>query len=109
MSIHTNRFNFFMHTCMILICALILSQPVVEVFVKIDNNITVIDTDVDSDIDVEENSKKELEDEKTFNDFNFIASNDELLNQIVLNYLIDLVWESHSQEILIPPPKGMLA
>ena len=95
--------------CMILICALILSQPVVEVFVKIDNNITVIDTDVDSDIDVEENSKKELEDEKTFNDFNFIASNDELLNQIVLNYLIDLVWESHSQEILIPPPKRMLA
>ena len=109
MSILTNRFNFFMHTCMIIICALVLSQPVIEVFVKLDNNITVIDTDVDSDFDVEENSKKELEDESTFNDFYFVASNDEILKKIVLNYLIDLVWESHSQEILIPPPKGMLA
>ncbi|WP_298950966.1 hypothetical protein [uncultured Nonlabens sp.] len=94
---------------MIMINALILSQPVVELFVKMDSSITHIDTDVDSDIDAEESFKKDAQSLKVFNDFHFIGFNDEVLNQIVLNNLLELVMESYSQEIHRPPPKGMIA
>jgi hypothetical protein len=97
--------NFIGNIFVLLICALFLGQPVVEVCLNRNYDVSILDVEVDGVSDVEEYTDTDLENEKTITDLLlFESKNGSFIPVYTVDYTPPL-WCDCSQEILIPPPE----
>lgn len=89
----------------LLIAALFLGQPFVEVCLNTEYDVSILETDIDGSSDLEEYTDTELENEKTITDLSFFESKNAAFVQVHLVHFIPYLWSDCSQEILIPPPE----
>lgn len=89
----------------LLLAALFLGQPVVQVFVHMEHDVCILDTDIDGSSDLEEYTDSELENQKTINDLLFFETKYGATVQVPLVHFTPHLWSDYSQEILIPPPE----
>lgn len=90
---------------MLLIAALFLGQPVIEVCLNTEYDVSILETDIDGSSDQEEYTDTELENEKTIIELFFFESKNAAFVEVHLVHFIPYLWSDCSQEILIPPPE----
>jgi hypothetical protein len=102
-----NQNILFICTSVLLVCMLLICQPLIETCLKLDDSISLIESDVDIENELEENSFQEFDKLLSFKvmfSIESIVGEDALNNS---NSYIKNYWLSQFQDIFIPPPKLM--
>lgn len=102
-----NQNTLFICTSILLVCMLLICQPLIDTCLKLDDTISLIESDVDIENELEENSVQEFEKLLSFKvmlSLESIVGEDALNNS---NIFIKNYWLSKSQDIFIPPPELM--
>ncbi|MFT7427993.1 MAG: hypothetical protein ACI9IZ_000471 [Nonlabens sp.] len=88
----------------LLVAALFLGQPVVEVYLNMECDVSILETEIDASSDLEEYTDTELENEKTITELFFFESTNGTFVQVHFLHFTPHLWSDCSKEILIPPP-----
>jgi hypothetical protein len=86
------------------VAALFLGQPVVEVYLNMECDVSILETEIDASSDLEEYTDTELENEKTITELFFFESTNGTFVQVHFLHFTPHLWSDCSKEILIPPP-----
>lgn len=90
----------------LLVCALLVCQPIVGMCLQLDDAISLVESDIDSEKELEESNLQELEKVLTFREdlnLSLMEGDDHLGDSSVFtkNH-----WVSHSKDIFIHPPEA---
>ncbi len=92
-------------TSVMLVCILLICQPIVETCLKLDDTISLIELDLDVENELEESSLQEWEKVLNYRVIHQLVLIEDEENLNSANVFIKKHWENHSQDIFIHPPE----